>query len=128
MWKTTSSHPTPRSAQSFAFLASSQSKYVTATLVGASQCVLDSQKDSSRPRPSYLSGARFEAIFTTWVWSSVSHASTPLASASDRPSPTAASCVGDTACGASGMMLISCSRTAVGCETRTSPGFTSDND
>jgi hypothetical protein len=26
------------------------------------------------------------------------------------------------------MMLISCSRTAVGCETRTSPGFTSDND
>jgi hypothetical protein len=26
------------------------------------------------------------------------------------------------------MMLISCSRTAVGCETRTSPGCTFDND
>jgi hypothetical protein len=76
----------------------------------------------------YLSGARWEAIFTTCVWSSVSHASTPLASASERPSPTAASCVGDVACGALGMTLISCSRTAVECETRTSPGFRSDND
>ena len=76
----------------------------------------------------YLSGARWEAIFTTCVWSSVSHASTPLASASERPSPTAVSCVGDVACGALGMTLISCSRTAVERETRMSPGFRSDND
>jgi hypothetical protein len=76
----------------------------------------------------YLSGTRWEAIFTTCVLSSVSHASTPLASASDRPSRTAASCVGDVACGALGMTLISCSRTAVECETRTSPGFRSDKD
>ncbi len=69
-----------------------------------------------------------EAIFTTCVWSSVSQASTPIASASERPSLTAASCVGDVACGALGMTLISCSRTAVGCETRTSPGFAFDND
>ena len=76
----------------------------------------------------HLSGARWEAIFTMCVWSSVSHASTLLASASERPSPTAASCVGDTAWGTSGMMLIWCSRTAVECETRTSPALTSDND
>jgi hypothetical protein len=76
----------------------------------------------------YLSGTRWEAIFTTCVLSSVSHASTPLASASDRPSLTAASCVGDVACGALGTTLISCSRTAVECETRTSPGFRSDKD
>ena len=76
----------------------------------------------------YLSGARWEAIFTTCVWSSVSQASTSIASASERPSLTAASWVGDIACGALGMTLISCSRTAVGCETRTSPGFAFDND
>ena len=76
----------------------------------------------------YLSGARWEAIFTTCVWSSVSQASTPVASASKRPSLTALSCVGETACGALGMTLISCSRTAVACETRTSPGFTFDKD
>ena len=75
-----------------------------------------------------FSGARLEAIFTTCVWSSVNHASTPFASASARPSLTAASCVGDVACAASGITLISCSRTAVECETRTSPGFTLDND
>jgi hypothetical protein len=75
-----------------------------------------------------LSGARWEAIFTTCVWSSVSQASTPIASASERPSLTAASWVGDVACGALGMTLISCSRTAVGCETRTSPDFAFDND
>jgi hypothetical protein len=74
-----------------------------------------------------LSGARLVAIFTTCVWSSVSHPSTPLAAASDRPSPTAAWCVADIACGALGMTLISCSRTAVGCETRTSPGLTFDS-
>jgi hypothetical protein len=79
-------------------------------------------------RQSYWFGARWEAIFTTCVWSSVSHASTPMASASERPSLIAASCVGGISCGAFGMMLISCSRTAVGCETRTSPGFTFDND
>jgi len=43
----------------------------------------------SRPAASvasrYLSGARWEAIFTTCVWSSVSQASTPKASASERP-------------------------------------------
>ena len=76
----------------------------------------------------YLSGGRLAAIFTTCVWSSVSQASTPIASASDRPSLTAASCVGEMACGALGTTLISCSRTAVACETRTSPGFTFDND
>lgn len=76
----------------------------------------------------YLSGKRLLAIFTTCVWSSVSQASTPIACAAERPSLTAASCVGETACGALGMTLISCSRTAVGCETRTSPGFTFDND
>ena len=37
-------------------------------------------------------------------------------------------CVGDIACGALGMTLISCSRTAVQCETRTSPAFMFDND
>ena len=78
--------------------------------------------------PYCLCGARWEAIFTTCVWSSVSQASTPLASASERPSLIAASCVGDIACGALGMTLISCSRTALGCETRTSPDFTFDND
>jgi hypothetical protein len=76
----------------------------------------------------YLSGGRLAAIFTTCVWSSVSQASTPIASASERASLTAASCVGEMACGALGMTLISCSRTAVACETRTSPGFTFDND
>src|SRR5689334_17678783 len=45
-------------------------------------------------------GARLAAIFTTCVWSSVSQASTPVASASERPSLTAASCVGESACGA----------------------------
>lgn len=40
---------------------------------------------------------RLEAIFTTCVWSSVSHASTPMASASERPSLTPVSCVGDDA-------------------------------
>ena len=45
----------------------------------------------------YLSGGRSEAIFTTCVWSSVSQASTPRAFASERPSLTAASCVGDIA-------------------------------
>ena len=76
----------------------------------------------------YFSGARWEAILTTCVWSSVSHASTPLASASARPSLTAVSCVADTLCGAFGITLIVCSRTAVECETRTSPDFASDND
>src|SRR6185503_6170913 len=75
---------------------------------------------------SYLFGARLEAIFTTCVWSSVSHASTPRTSASERPSLTASSCVGDIACGALGITLIWCSRTAVGCETRRSHGFTFD--
>lgn len=65
---------------------------------------------------------------TTCVLSSVSHASTRMASASEHPSLTAASCVGDVACAASGMTLISCSRTALECETRTSPGFRSDKD
>ena len=51
-----------------------------------------------------------------------------LASASARPSLTAASCVGETLCGALGITLISCSRAAVGCETRTSPDFAFDND
>src|SRR5690606_22979799 len=53
---------------------------------------------------------------------------TPRASASERPSLTAASCVGAIACGALGTMGISCSRTALGCETSTSPDCTLDND
>lgn len=79
-------------------------------------------------RTVYLSGSRWEAIFTTCVWSSVNHASTRMASASEHPALTAVSCVGDVACGALGMTLISCSRTALECETRTSPGFRFDND
>jgi hypothetical protein len=51
-----------------------------------------------------------------------------MAPASDRPSLTAASCVGEVACGWSGTTLMSCSRTALECETRMSPGFRSDND
>jgi imidazolonepropionase-like amidohydrolase len=52
--------------------------------------------DAVRECP-YLSGVRLEAIFTTCVWSSVSQASTPVARASERPSLTAASCVGEIA-------------------------------
>ena len=49
------------------------------------------------PRAAYSSGVRLEAIFMTCLWSSVSQASTPRASASDRPPLTAASCVEDVA-------------------------------
>ena len=80
------------------------------------------------PARIYLSRIRWEAILTTCVLSSVSHASTRMASASEHPSLTAASCVADVACGALGMTLMSCSRTALECETRTSPGFMSDNN
>jgi hypothetical protein len=83
---------------------------------------------STKPSEDYFSGGRLAAIFTTCVWSSVSQASTPIASASERPLSMAASCVGAVACAAFGMTLISCSRTALGCETRTSPGFAFDND
>src|SRR5687768_1903444 len=48
------------------------------------------------PTDIYLPG-RWDEIFTTCVWSSVSQASTPMASASERASRTATSCVGQIA-------------------------------
>ena len=79
-------------------------------------------------RPRYWRRVRCEAIFITWIWSSVSHASTPRASASEHPSRMAASCVEAVAWGGLGTMLISCSSTAVGCETSTSPDGRFAND